>query len=128
MKNWLRPLSTQAFKRKFLNLAKKKKSEYLKFDDEFIEQLEDLTDNKIGDEFNFDERKRFADLLKENVKEFLLCDQMYKKIWYGLLWFRSEHIKIRCLRWGEQNGQFYETGWKKSFLNAKFEVMKKTYL
>ena len=31
------------------------------------------------DEFNFEERKRLAEILKQNMKEFLICDQIFKK-------------------------------------------------
>lgn len=57
----------------------KKVGEFIEIEDDFIQKIEELVKNKIGDEFNFEERKRLAEILKQNMKEFLICDQIFKK-------------------------------------------------
>lgn len=77
----LEKVSEASFDKEFqkeILLVAKKVNEIIELD--FIDEIQDLVENKDGDEFNFEERKRFVDILKTNIQDFLVCHQLWKKI------------------------------------------------
>lgn len=124
----LEKVSEASFDKEFqkeILLVAKKVNEIIELD--FIDEIQDLVENKDGDEFNFEERKRFVDILKTNIQDFLVCHQLWKK--FGTEFYDLERNTLKFAVHFKNNKAegFIKEIEKKISLTAKVITLQKTY-
>ena len=101
-------------------------NETIILDENFVCEIEELVKNKEADNFNFDER--FIEILKRNIKEFLVCDQIFKKFEREFYDLDKTTIKFAIHFEEEKSKGFLKEIEKIDFVKAKYNFKKKFYL
>ena len=113
---------------KEIEVIAKRRAKVIKVDLDFIEKIEELGLNE-ADEPVAEQRKDFENLLKENMKTFLICHQLYRKFGFEFYQLDTSTLKFAIIFERNISKSFVKEIEKLIFLECKVKVViSNTYL